>query len=70
MQTCIHAILGCDYVSHQAALGSVPCSIEDPANTNSVNIDGFLNVLIAARDAKVKRFVYPVKYMFYYNNTN
>lgn len=58
MQTCINAVKGCDYVSHQAALGSVPRSIEDPANTNSVNIDGFLNILIAARDAKVKRFVY------------
>ncbi len=55
---CDKAIKGCDYVSHQAALGSVPRSIEDPTNTNSVNIDGFLNVLIAARDAKVKRFVY------------
>lgn len=58
IQTCIHTVRNCDYVSHQAALGSVPRSIEDPANTNSVNIDGFLNVLIAARDAKVKRFVY------------
>jgi len=58
MQTCISAISGCDYVSHQAALGSVPRSITDPAKTNSVNIDGFLNVLIAARDSKVKRFVY------------
>jgi len=57
-QTCKQAISGCDYVSHQAALGSVPRSIADPANTNSVNIDGFLNVLIAARDVKVKRFVY------------
>jgi len=57
-QTCKQAISGCNYVSHQAALGSVPRSIADPANTNSVNIDGFLNVLIAARDAKVKRFVY------------
>lgn len=58
MQTCIRAVKDCDYVSHQAALGSVPRSIADPANTNSVNIDGFLNVLIAARDEKVKRFVY------------
>lgn len=58
IQTCIHATMHCDYVSHQAALGSVPRSIEVPANTNSVNIDGFLNILIAARDAKVKRFVY------------
>jgi UDP-N-acetylglucosamine 4-epimerase len=47
-----------DYVLHQAALGSVPRSIEDPITTNQSNIDGFLNMLIAARDAKVKRFVY------------
>lgn len=58
MQTCIHAINGCDYVNHHAALGSVPRSVDDPVNTNSVNIDGFLNVLVAARDAKVKRFDY------------
>ncbi len=47
-----------DYVLHQAALGSVPRSIEDPITTNANNIDGFLNMLVAARDAKVKRFVY------------
>ena len=47
-----------DYVLHQAALGSVPRSIEDPITTNQVNIDGFLNMLVAARDAKVQRFVY------------
>jgi UDP-N-acetylglucosamine 4-epimerase len=47
-----------DYVLHQAALGSVPRSVEDPITTNSVNISGFLNMLVAARDAKVKRFVY------------
>lgn len=47
-----------DYVLHQAALGSVPRSIEDPITTNSTNIDGFLNMLVAARDAKVQRFVY------------
>jgi len=46
------------YVLHQAALGSVPRSIEDPITTNANNIDGFLNMLVAARDAKVKRFVY------------
>jgi len=56
--TCNHAIEGCDYVFHQAALGSVPRSIKDPLNTNSVNIDGFLNMIIAARNAKVKRFIY------------
>jgi UDP-N-acetylglucosamine 4-epimerase len=49
-----------DYVLHQAALGSVPRSIEDPITTNDANIDGFLNVLVAARDAGVKRFVYAV----------
>ncbi|MDP3581905.1 MAG: NAD-dependent epimerase/dehydratase family protein, partial [Ignavibacteria bacterium] len=46
------------YVLHQAALGSVPRSIKDPINTNSVNIDGFLNVLVASRDENIKRFVY------------
>lgn len=57
-ETCEKAIKGCDYVSHQAALCSVSRSIADPVNTNSVNIDGFLNILIVARDTKVKRFVY------------
>jgi UDP-N-acetylglucosamine 4-epimerase len=47
-----------EYVLHQAALGSVPRSVEDPITTNSANITGYLNVLVAARDAKVKRFVY------------
>jgi UDP-N-acetylglucosamine/UDP-N-acetylgalactosamine 4-epimerase len=47
-----------DYVLHQAALGSVPRSINDPITTNDVNVSGFLNMLVAARDAKVKRFVY------------
>jgi len=58
LETCKTAVQGCDYVLHEAALGSVPRSINDPANTNSVNIDGFLNMLIAARDEGVKRFVY------------
>ncbi|MBN1216381.1 MAG: NAD-dependent epimerase/dehydratase family protein [Candidatus Lokiarchaeota archaeon] len=57
-EICQKVVFGCDYVCHQAALGSVPRSIDDPGKTNSVNIDGFLNILIAARDAKVKRFVY------------
>jgi UDP-N-acetylglucosamine 4-epimerase len=47
-----------EYVLHQAALGSVPRSIEDPILTNQSNIDGYLNMMVAARDAKVKRFVY------------
>ncbi|WP_445428840.1 SDR family oxidoreductase [Alishewanella sp. HL-SH05] len=55
---CAKTCAGVDYVLHQAALGSVPRSISDPARTNANNISGFLNVLIAARDAKVKSFVY------------
>jgi len=58
IDTCHQACKGVDYVLHQAALGSVPRSIEDPICTNKANIDGFLNMLVAARDAKVKRFVY------------
>ncbi len=58
LNTCKEAVKGCDYVLHEAALGSVPRSINDPINTNSVNIDGFLNMLVAARDEKVKRFVF------------
>lgn len=57
-RVCHEACIGADYVLHQAALGSVPRSLEDPITTNSVNIDGFLNMLVAARNAKVKRFVY------------
>ena len=55
---CQQAVKGVDYVLHQAALGSVPRSINDPITTNDVNVSGFLNMLVAARDAKVKRFVY------------
>lgn len=58
LKACKEALRGCDYVFHQAALGSVPRSIKDPITTNSVNIDGFLNMLTAARDEKVKRFIY------------
>jgi UDP-N-acetylglucosamine 4-epimerase len=58
LEDCKKACAGADYVLHQAALGSVPRSIEDPLLTNSANIDGFLNMLVAARDAGVKRFVY------------
>ncbi|MBI4757221.1 MAG: Vi polysaccharide biosynthesis UDP-N-acetylglucosaminuronic acid C-4 epimerase TviC [Betaproteobacteria bacterium] len=58
LATCRRACEGVDYVLHQAALGSVPRSLDDPLTTNSTNIDGFLNMLVAARDAKVKRFVY------------
>lgn len=58
IQVCQTAVQGMDYVLHEAALGSVPRSINDPITTNEVNISGFLNMLIAARDAKIKRFVY------------
>jgi len=55
---CRKAMRGVDYVLHQAALGSVPRSLKDPVTTNDVNISGFLNVLVAARDAQVQSFVY------------
>jgi UDP-N-acetylglucosamine 4-epimerase len=58
LDDCARACAGVDYVLHQAALGSVPRSIANPILTNDTNIGGFLNMLVAARDAKVKRFVY------------
>lgn len=58
LKDCQQACSGVDYVLHQAALGSVPRSIEDPIKTNQANISGFLNMLVAAKDAEVKRFVY------------
>ena len=58
LETCRKAVAGQDYVLHEAALGSVPRSIKDPATTNAVNIGGFLNMIIAARDAGVKRFIF------------
>lgn len=56
--TCKEAVKDVDYVLHQAALGSVPRSINDPLTSNEVNISGFLNMLVASRDAKVRRFIY------------
>ena len=58
MNDCIDACKGVDYVLHQAALGSVPRSINDPIATNATNIGGFLNILVAARDQRVKSFTY------------
>jgi len=58
LKDCIKASKNVDYVLHQAALGSVPRSIKDPKTTNDVNINGFLNMLIASKDNKVRRFVY------------
>jgi UDP-N-acetylglucosamine/UDP-N-acetylgalactosamine 4-epimerase len=57
-EDCRKAVQGIDYVSHQAALGSVPRSINDPITTNEVNIGGFVNMMVAAKDAGVKRMVY------------
>jgi len=57
-EDCSKAVVGVDYVLHQAALGSVPRSIKDPQTSNEVNVSGFLNMLVSARDAGVKRFIY------------
>lgn len=57
-ETCRRAVDGMEYVLHEAALGSVPRSIKDPVGTNEVNVSGFLNMLVASRDAGIKRFVY------------
>lgn len=58
LDTCRAACEGVDYVLHHAALGSVPWSMDDPLRTNAVNVDGFVNMLVAAKDAGIKRFVY------------
>jgi len=70
LEICNKACNGVDYVFHQAALGSVPRSINDPITTNSVNVDGFLNMLLAARDAKVKRFIYAASSSTYGDSEN
>ena len=58
LDACRRVVQGVDYVLHQAALGSVPRSLNDPITSNEVNVSGFLNMLVAARDAQVKSFVY------------
>lgn len=58
LEDCKQACNGVDYVLHQAALGSVPRSLQDPITTNTTNVGGFLNMLVAARDAQVKSFIY------------
>jgi len=58
LETCREACQGADYVLHHAALGSVPWSMDDPLRTNAVNVDGFVNMLVAAKDAGVRRFVF------------
>jgi UDP-N-acetylglucosamine 4-epimerase len=58
LEDCKKAAAGCEFVLHQAALGSVPRSINDPITSNDVNVGGFVNMLVASRDAGVKRFIY------------
>ena len=58
LEQCKNAVIGVDYVLHQAALGSVPRSINDPITSNEVNVSGFLNMLVASKDAGVQRFIY------------
>ncbi len=70
LNTCKKAVDNVDIVLHQAALGSVPRSINDPITSNEVNINGFLNMLVAARDAKVKRFVYAASSSTYGDSVN
>lgn len=70
LNTCLKACKGQDYVLHQAALGSVPRSINDPITTNDVNVGGFLNMLMAARDEGVKRFVYAASSSTYGDSEN
>jgi len=68
--TCLKAMDGIDAISHQAALGSVPRSIELPHNTHNVNATGFLNMLQAAKEKKIKRFVYASSSSVYGNSAN
>lgn len=71
LETCKQAMLGMDYVSHQAALGSVPRSIDNPILSNAVNVTGFLNMLVALKDSKtVKRMVYAASSSTYGDSTN
>ena len=70
LNTCKKAVDNVEIVLHQAALGSVPRSINDPITSNDVNINGFLNMLVAARDAKVKRFVYAASSSTYGDSVN
>lgn len=70
LEMCKKAVNGVDYVLHQAALGSVPRSVKDPITSNDVNVSGFLNMLVAARDEGVKRFVYAASSSTYGDSEN
>lgn len=68
LDTCLKAINGVDIVFHEAALGSIPRSIDDPITTNAVNISGFLNMLVAAKNAKIDRFIFAASSSAYGDN--
>jgi len=70
IEDCHLAVQDADYVLHQAALGSVPRSLKDPITSNDVNVSGFLNMLVAARDAVVKRFIYAASSSTYGDSEN
>lgn len=70
MSTCLKACKGVQYISHQAALGSVPRSIKDPARSNQINVNGQLNMLVAANEENVKRFVYASSSSVYGDEPN
>jgi UDP-N-acetylglucosamine 4-epimerase len=70
IEDCKNAVHGIDYVLHQAALGSVPRSLLDPVTSNDVNVSGFLNMLVASRDAGVKRFIYAASSSTYGDSEN
>lgn len=69
-ETCQQAVKGIDYVTHQAALGSVPRSVKDPVTSNAVNVSGFLNMLTAAKEEGVKTFVYASSSSVYGDEPN
>lgn len=68
LDTCLNAVNGVDVVFHEAALGSIPRSIDDPITTNAVNISGFLNMLVAAKNAKIDRFIFAASSSAYGDN--
>lgn len=66
---CRNAVVGADVILHQAALGSIPRSVKDPATTNAINVDGFINVVLAAKEESVKRIVYASSSSVYGDET-
>lgn len=68
LDTCLKAVNGVDVVFHEAALGSIPRSIDDPITTNAVNISGFLNMLVAAKNTKIDRFIFAASSSAYGDN--